>query len=366
MGNQTSQQQQQQIQQMQQQMQQQKRGNRQPRSTNSNSNSQTLPVKKKKNIVQHLSGSSNPNLNPISPQNSQQPQQQQPQEIPSISLASMSPYDFFQIPKTASLDDLKNAYRRIVLKYHPDRGGDPQIFALVQHYYKELEEEIRRNNEKIYERPVVPQTYDDTINQGQQNIYLETDPKRFDVNKFNQVFSQIQTGIQQETGDPTLQGYGEFMDNTQRRSSDDPIPQGGENFRNFANDEDQQSKDVMVYREPEILYSGQGLSFVELGQSQINDFSGYDSRGNVRFMDYKKAMSNPQEIRAAPRPEYRNVDEYKRARENITPLTEEEKQQQLYKKQQEQQREEERQRKMNENDHIIQRHFQNVNHRFIK
>lgn len=295
------------------------------------------------------------------------PTPQAPQEIPS-SISAINPYEFFQISESSSLEDLKNAYRKIVLKYHPDRGGDPQIFALIQHYYKELEEDIRRRNGKIYERPVVPQTYDDTMNRGQRNIHLDSDPKKFDVERFNQVFSEVQSGIQQEIGDPTARGYGDYMDNTQRRSADDPVTLGGEKFRNFeqeANDADA-NKDVMVYREPEILYSGQGLSFIELGQTQINDFSGYDSRGNVRFMDYKRAMSNPQEIRAAPRPEYRNVDEYKRARENIVPLTEEEKQQQIYKKQQEQQQEEERQRKLTENDHIIQRHFQNVNHRFIR
>ncbi len=324
--------------------------------------SSTQSTKRKTNV---------PTRPPLHTQTQPQTRQIHVQQIESIPTpTSINPYEFFQVTETSTPEDLKASYRQIVLKYHPDRGGDPQIFALIQHYYKELEEELRKKNTKIYDRPVVPQTYDDQMNRGQQNIHLDADPKKFDVNRFNQVFSQVQNDIQRDIGDPNLRGYGDFMDNTQRRSADEPIAQGGEKFRSFDNGDDgsgaNEQKDVMVYREPEILYSGQGLSFIELGQNSINDFSGYDSRGNVRFMDYKKAMTNPQEIRAAPRPEYRNVDEYKRARENITPLTEEEKQQQLYKKQQEQQQEEERQRKLTENDHIIQRHFQNVNHRFIR
>jgi curved DNA-binding protein CbpA len=197
-------------------------------------------------------------------------------------------YKFFGLTKSSTLEDLKNSYRKIVLKYHPDRnGGDSQIFDMIQQNYREIEDEIKKSNKNLYNKPVVPQTYDDNINQGQQNIYI--DREKFSIDKFNQVFNQFQSGLHSELMDPNQRGYGDFMDTTQRRSAEDPILNNSTIQPFEDNEESNEIKDLMVYREPEILYSGQGLSFIELGQNQINDFGGYDARGNNRYMDYKKA-----------------------------------------------------------------------------
>jgi curved DNA-binding protein CbpA len=280
---------------------------------------------------------------------------------------SFDKYQFFGLTSQSSLEDLKMAYRKIVMKYHPDRGGDPQIFAMIQTNYHEIEDEIKKNNMRIYNRPVVPQTYDDTLHQGQQSIHIDRD--KFSIDRFNEIFNQSQSQLLHDIHDPTQMGYGNFMDKSQRRSSEDPVQTSSAEYRDFNDQEEEQTneiKDLMIRREPEILYSGQGLSFVELGQGQITDFGGFDARGNNRYMDYKKAMMKSKEIQAEQRQEYRNLDEYKRARDNITPLTEEEKQLLEYQNQRKDQQEEERQRRMRENDHIIDRHFQNVNHFFIK
>ncbi|MCL5029035.1 MAG: DnaJ domain-containing protein [Bacteroidetes bacterium] len=36
-------------------------------------------------------------------------------------------YDIFEIPSSASQDDIKNAYRRLAMKYHPDRSQDKEL-----------------------------------------------------------------------------------------------------------------------------------------------------------------------------------------------------------------------------------------------
>lgn len=42
-----------------------------------------------------------------------------------------SPYSILGVPDGASLDVCKKAYRDLSKKYHPDSGGDANMFAMV-------------------------------------------------------------------------------------------------------------------------------------------------------------------------------------------------------------------------------------------
>ena len=47
-------------------------------------------------------------------------------------------YEILGISKDASGEETKKAYRRLAMKYHPDRGGDPEKFKEVNEAYQVL------------------------------------------------------------------------------------------------------------------------------------------------------------------------------------------------------------------------------------
>ncbi|MBR4314107.1 MAG: J domain-containing protein, partial [Lachnospiraceae bacterium] len=40
----------------------------------------------------------------------------------------MNPYKVLGVEVTASVDECKKAYRKLCLQYHPDNGGDKDVF----------------------------------------------------------------------------------------------------------------------------------------------------------------------------------------------------------------------------------------------
>lgn len=47
-------------------------------------------------------------------------------------------YDELQVASTASDDDIRRAYRKLVLVHHPDKGGKPEDFKRIHHAYEVL------------------------------------------------------------------------------------------------------------------------------------------------------------------------------------------------------------------------------------
>ena len=51
-----------------------------------------------------------------------------------------NPWDILGIEQSASLEDVKLAYKRLALVYHPDKGGTDTDFARIQQAYEVLKE----------------------------------------------------------------------------------------------------------------------------------------------------------------------------------------------------------------------------------
>lgn len=56
------------------------------------------------------------------------------------------PYETLGIPKNASDDEVKRAYRKLAMKHHPDKGGDPEQFKKVQGAYDILGDPEKKQN----------------------------------------------------------------------------------------------------------------------------------------------------------------------------------------------------------------------------
>lgn len=47
----------------------------------------------------------------------------------------LNPHEILGVAKNASEDEIKKAYKKLVMKHHPDKGGDPEQFKNVQRAY---------------------------------------------------------------------------------------------------------------------------------------------------------------------------------------------------------------------------------------
>lgn len=63
----------------------------------------------------------------------------------------MSYYDILGVPKTASSDEIKKAYRKLASQHHPDKGGDTGKFQQIEEAYRILSDPQKKSE---YDNPI--------------------------------------------------------------------------------------------------------------------------------------------------------------------------------------------------------------------
>jgi DnaJ family protein A protein 2 len=53
-------------------------------------------------------------------------------------------YDVLGVPRDASLSDIKKAYKKLAMKHHPDKGGEPEKFKKISEAYSILSDDTKR------------------------------------------------------------------------------------------------------------------------------------------------------------------------------------------------------------------------------
>lgn len=62
----------------------------------------------------------------------------------------MNFYDVLDINRDATIDVIKKQYKKLALKHHPDRGGDPERFKHISEAYQTLSDPEKRQD---YDNP---------------------------------------------------------------------------------------------------------------------------------------------------------------------------------------------------------------------
>jgi DnaJ family protein A protein 2 len=53
-------------------------------------------------------------------------------------------YDKLGVPRSADATEIKKAYRKLAMTHHPDKGGNPEEFKVIQHAYEVLTDDQKR------------------------------------------------------------------------------------------------------------------------------------------------------------------------------------------------------------------------------
>ncbi len=130
---------------------------------------------------------------------------------------TIDPYQVFGIPRDSSLRLIKKRFRKLTLKYHPDRNRhepdyDPSFYKKIIKSYKVLSDsQLKRQYDKQSSMTHQQLTQDyqrfeqETTDRQQAPIYHQFNNS--DNEQFNQIFEQ------QRSADPNDHGYGNKMMN---------------------------------------------------------------------------------------------------------------------------------------------------------
>ena len=69
-----------------------------------------------------------------------------PTTRPSNFASQQTPYQILGVSPRASLEEIKRRYRTLAKEHHPDKGGDPKVFARIVNAYETLGDPVQRRN----------------------------------------------------------------------------------------------------------------------------------------------------------------------------------------------------------------------------
>jgi curved DNA-binding protein CbpA len=242
----------------------------------------------------------------------------------------MNPYKILGIHKNYTLDELKNRYKIVAKKAHPDRGGNQQLFTIVTLCYQKLHEEfkLKQIDKQFNDLKIDFNNYTDTQNNKQRRNskipdYKHKQNSTTQKNDFKDVFNDVYDKHKIEN--PFDNGYGDMMLDSKTTREDIDINRKINNMKQFntvfeSEPLNNYNKKIIEYKEPEALPSSiKSLSYSELGIDNIKDFS--TSSNNLECSDYKKAhsMNRLADHRLmSNRKKFNNINDIEADRSNIS------------------------------------------------
>jgi curved DNA-binding protein CbpA len=240
----------------------------------------------------------------------------------------VDPYELFGLEPDCSLEEVQKVYKKLVVKYHPDKSGydSADDYKTLQKLYAIL---CSIKQEELKVSGLLKQTIE-TKKDERQELESHIDRKNhqfqpasghaFDRNKFNEMYEQNR--FVEGDGDD---GYADWLKDSSGEYSQPNIGSfTKDGFNNAFEQHAKQhsnSKQVTQFIEPDSFFSYSG------GFDNLGDSGGMDYSSDGKYTDLKKAytqvnMLHPGEVKN--REQYTSISQIKAARDAPIQMTREE------------------------------------------
>lgn len=264
-----------------------------------------------------------PQNNPMEQQNNEP---KKPSPLRNVETSEIDPYKVLNLDYNFTEEELKTSFKRLALKFHPDRpGGSDAHFNVIKQSYLDLNEKLKMREGDRQFNELKNQSLD----------FLQSQPivppqNGKPVGVFNpQMFNKLYD--ENRTDQATDRGYSNWMnDNHLDEKDNEPekILKGKFNRHNFNSAFDKRAPkntgEIIEYKIPQPQYSSNNINHTELGEDDIKNFSG--KSGKIDYTDYRQAHTTSRLVDQSKvnRRNYTSINQLENERSNITPLNENE------------------------------------------
>lgn len=285
------------------------------------------------------------------------------------SIRSLSPNELFNLPSTYTWNELKERYKTLALRLHPDKpDGNKDAFDYATQCFKHLAKELKMREANKNHFELKKQHQEEIQDLNIQRPTLNQENKPF-IQKFNEVFEQ------NKYHDENIEfGYGSIMAQSSKNREDIEIKNifktdkvSNETFHTEFHKKVPITKQLMKYKEPEAVHMVKTIQFTELGE-KINDYSGKTEKNNLQYTDYMKAYTEERVNTDLKRKEFKSAKDYAKYSNKYIkkPLTDDE-QKILEKKKHDQERQEmERLQRLQQENKKIEDYYSRISQLMIK
>lgn len=196
-------------------------------------------------------------------------------------------------------DSLKSAYKKAVIRAHPDKGGSEKEFEAVTRAYAYLGDILKRINggrstEGKVEAPTALSNTRTTDAEAWKIAPVQLNPSKLNLDAFNSMFEKTRIP------DPEESGYGDWLKNSEdsRKSSTGPAFSGKFNREVFHKAFEEESRPLRAHGANALvaqeLSLARGMGYAtELGRAAREDYTvaAVETGKGQAFTDLKKAYT---------------------------------------------------------------------------
>lgn len=228
------------------------------------------------------------------------------------------PFKILGLDRKCTLAEAKLAYKKLALKLHPDRGGDPRAFSLLTKALLSVTEVIKSRD--VHDHNDMKKDFDSWAKKNDG----ANPNKKINIKLFNEIYEK------NKLFDPYDTGYGDWI-NKNQLSDDEPkeLFSNGFNVEIFNKVFDEKGEENEDYDDQQVIKYGAptpqldtSINYTELGIDKVGDFSKSMSgdTNELNYTDYRKAHTKTRliDVKKHGRKEYKNINDLESERERIT------------------------------------------------